>query len=57
MKKTSGKSGEIFREHPPKNLAHAAGTIAQLTGIVRSREQVRQLKSMGMSCRRWGDTI
>jgi phenylalanyl-tRNA synthetase beta subunit len=58
MKKTSGKSRRYFREHPPKNLAHAAGTIAQLTGIVRSREQVRQfLKSMGMRCRRWGDTI
>lgn len=44
-----------FREQPPKTLAHAAATIAELTGIVRSREQVRHfLKSMGMSCRRVG---
>lgn len=44
-----------FREHPPKTLAQAAAKIAQLTGMVRSREQVRQfLKSMGMSCRRVG---
>ena len=44
-----------FREHPPKNLAHAAATITELTGIKRSREQVRQfLKLMGMSCRRVG---
>jgi hypothetical protein len=58
MKKTSGKSREIFREHPPKNLAHAAGTIAQLTGIVRSREQVRQFSNQ-WECVvvGWGDTI
>lgn len=44
-----------FREHPPKTLAHAAATITELTGIVRSREQVRHfLKSMGMRCRRVG---
>lgn len=44
-----------FREHPPKTLAQAAAKIQELTGIVRSREQVRQfLKSMGMSCRRVG---
>jgi transposase len=44
-----------FREHPPKTLAHAAAKIEELTGIVRSREQVRQfLKSMGMTCRRVG---
>ncbi|GAB4349706.1 MAG: hypothetical protein OHK0047_43720 [Leptolyngbyaceae cyanobacterium] len=44
-----------FREHPPKNLAQAAAKIAALTGIVRSREQVRVfLKSMGMSGRRVG---
>jgi transposase len=44
-----------FRDHPPKTLAHAAATIAELTGIVRSREQVRHfLKSLGMSCRRVG---
>lgn len=44
-----------FREHPPKTLAQAAAKIAELTGIVRSREQVRHfLKSMGMSCRRVG---
>ena len=30
-----------FREHPPQTLAHAAAKIAELTGIVRSREQVR----------------
>lgn len=42
-----------FREHPPKTLAHAAAKITELTGIVRSPEQVRHfLKSMGMSCRR-----
>ncbi len=42
-----------FREHPPKTLAQATAKIEELTGIVRSREQVRQfLKSMGMSCRR-----
>ena len=44
-----------FREHPPRTLAHAAAKIAELTGIVRSREQVRHfLKSMGMSCCRVG---
>lgn len=44
-----------FQDHPPKTLGHAAATIAELTGIVRSREQVRHfLKSMGMSCRRVG---
>lgn len=44
-----------FREHPPKTLAQAAAKITELTGIVRSREQVRVfLKSMGMSCRRLG---
>jgi transposase len=44
-----------FREYPPKTLAHAADKIKELTGIVRSREQVRQfLKSMGMNCRRVG---
>ncbi len=42
-----------FREHPPKTLAHAAATITEMTGIVRSREQVHHfLKSMGMSCHR-----
>jgi transposase len=44
-----------FREHPPKTLAQAAAKITELTGIVRSREQVRVfLKSIGMSCRRVG---
>ena len=44
-----------FREHPPKTLTHAAAKIKERTGIVRSREQVRQfLKSIGMSCRRVG---
>jgi transposase len=44
-----------FREHPPKTLAQAAAKIEERTGIVRSREQVRQfLKSMGMSCCRVG---
>ena len=44
-----------FRDHPPKTLAQAAAQIAELTGIVRSREQVRQfLESMGMKCRRVG---
>ena len=44
-----------FREHPPKTLAQAASQVKELTGIERSREQIRQfLKSMGMSCRRVG---
>lgn len=44
-----------FREHPPKTLVQAVALIEELTGIVRSREQVRIfLKSMGMSCRRVG---
>ena len=44
-----------FRTHPPKTLAQATAKIEELTGIVRSREQVRQfLKSIGMSCRRVG---
>lgn len=44
-----------FRENPPKTLAQAASKIQELTGIERSREQVRKfLKSMGMSCRRVG---
>jgi len=46
---------DYFREHPPKTLAQAAAQVKQLTGIERSREQIRQfLKSMGMSCRRVG---
>lgn len=44
-----------FRVHPPKTLAQAAAKIEELTGIVRSREQVRQfLQGMGMTCRRVG---
>jgi transposase len=44
-----------FRAEPPKTLAQATAKIAELTGIHRSREQVRHfLKSMGMSCRRVG---
>jgi transposase len=44
-----------FRQHPPKTLAQAVAKIEELTGIRRSREQVRHfLKSMGMSCRRVG---
>jgi len=44
-----------FRKHPPKTLAHAAAKIEELTGIKRSREQVRVfLNSMGMKCRRVG---
>jgi transposase len=44
-----------FRAHPPQSLAQAASKIAELTGIERSREQVRHfLKGMGMSCRRVG---
>jgi transposase len=44
-----------FREHPPKTLAQAAAKITELTGISRSREQVRQfLHSIGTSCRRVG---
>jgi transposase len=55
MKQHQASLENYFRSHPPKNLAHAAAKITELTGIVRSREQVRQfLKSMGMSCRRVG---
>jgi transposase len=44
-----------FRANPPKTLAQAAAKITELTGITRSREQVRHfLKSMGMGCRRVG---
>lgn len=44
-----------FRKHPPQSLAQAAIQIEQMTGIVRSREQVRVfLKSIGMKCRRVG---
>lgn len=44
-----------FRAHPPKTLAQAAATIKEITGITRSREQVRIfLKSMGMTCSRVG---
>jgi transposase len=44
-----------FRTHPPKTLAQAAGKIEELTGIKRSREQVRHfLHRLGMSCRRVG---
>jgi transposase len=42
-----------FRANPPKTLAQATAKIEELTGVRRSREQVRQfLKSIGMSCRR-----
>ena len=55
MKQYQESLESYFGEHPPKTLAHAAATITELTGIVRSREQVRHfLKSMGMSCRRVG---
>jgi transposase len=44
-----------FRQYPPKTLAQATAKIEELTGLRRSREQVRHfLKSMGMSCRRVG---
>jgi transposase len=44
-----------FHKNPPKTLAQAAVKIEELTGIVRSREQVRVfLNSIGMSCRRVG---
>lgn len=44
-----------FREHPPKTLVQAVAKIEALTGMVRSREQVRHfLNGMGMSCRRVG---
>jgi transposase len=44
-----------FRANPPKTLAQATAKIAELTGIHRSREQVRHfLNSMGMRCRRVG---
>lgn len=44
-----------FRDHPPKTLAQAAAQIKELTGIERSREQVRQfLSTLGMRCRRVG---
>jgi transposase len=44
-----------FRAHPPQTLAQACTQIEELTGIVRSREQVRGfLKSLGMRCRRVG---
>lgn len=44
-----------FREHPPKSVGEATHTIEELTGIKRSREQVRQfLHRIGMSCRRVG---
>lgn len=44
-----------FREHPPKSLAQAASKIEELTGIKRSREQVRKfLHRIGMTCRRVG---
>jgi transposase len=44
-----------FREHPPQSLAQAAAKIAELTGIHRSREQVRHfLQGLGMRCRRVG---
>jgi transposase len=44
-----------FREHPPQSLGQAAHKIEELTGIKRSREQVRQfLHRIGMSCRRVG---
>jgi transposase len=40
-----------FRAHPPKTLAQAVAAIEELTGIVRSREQVPVfLKSLGMNC-------
>lgn len=52
LKKHQERLETYFREHPPKTLAHGAANIAELTGIVRSREQVRLfLKSMGMGCR------
>ena len=36
-----------FRQHPPATVAEAAAKIAELTGIVRQRTQVRQF------LRRW----
>lgn len=55
MKQHQATIETYFRAHPPKTVAEAAAKIGELTGIMRSREQVRQfLKSMGMSCRRVG---
>lgn len=55
LKQHQDTLAEYFREHPPKTLAQAAAQVKELTGIERSREQIRQfLKSMGMSCRRVG---
>jgi transposase len=55
LKPHQEKLETYFREHPPKTLAQATAKIEELTGIRRSREQVRHfLKSMAMSCRRVG---
>lgn len=55
LKQHQESKDAYFREHPPKTLAQAVAKIEELTGIVRSREQVRQfLKLMGMRCRRVG---
>ena len=55
LKKHQQTLEEYFRDNPPKTLSQAAAKIKELTGIERSREQVRKfLKSIGMSCRRVG---
>ena len=44
-----------FRTHPPRTVADAQATIAQLTGIRRSPTQIRALlKRMGMQVRKVG---
>jgi transposase len=44
-----------FREHPPMTLAQAAAQIEELTGLRRSRPQVRVfLKARGMELRKVG---
>jgi len=55
LKQHQASLAAYFREHPPQSLVQATAMIAELTGIHRSREQVRHfLKSLGMRCRRVG---
>ena len=56
LKKHKDLLNDYFTENPPKTLLEASAKITELTGISRSKEQVRQflLTTLNFRCRRVG---
>ncbi len=56
LKKHKDLLNDYFTENPPKTLLEASAKITELTGIIRSKEQVRQflLTKLNFRCRRVG---